>query len=258
MPAPRRSSFWETGDAMMMRKEDRFMRMSLLCATQIVTVLSTSAGAETTALSEGRSLQAWYEMGGPVMHGLSLLSVLTLALGLERGWALRRRAIAPRKVLRSLDRDDFVPAQEGSSSLDRILWACRSRSSERRTHAQRVGDAEVAEMHRNLPTLAALGNVATMLGLFGTVLGMISAFEQIAQVGVGNAAIVAEGIFEALVTTAAGLGIGIAAFTLHTLYRRKVEAYCLEIEELVSEWLEPSRSRARTSMPMEPAEAQEA
>ena len=104
-----------------------------------------------------------------------------------------------------------------------------------RVPADALGDA----LERtSLPLLAALGNMATMLGLLGTVLGMIESFDLIAKTGTGDARVVAEGIFQALVTTAAGLMVGLVAIGAHSLLRRKAELLEVELVEKASRMLE--------------------
>jgi biopolymer transport protein ExbB len=94
-----------------------------------------------------------------------------------------------------------------------------------------AGDHEATLLRRNLPVLAALGNISTMLGLLGTVLGMIRSFQLITITGTGDARVVAGGIFTALVTTAFGLMVGIAAISIHSYLRRKVEVLEIDLEE---------------------------
>ena len=79
--------------------------------------------------------------------------------------------------------------------------------------------------------IAALGNIATMIGLLGTVLGMIQSFDLIAKTGTGDARVVAGGIFQALITTAGGLMVGISAIGAHSYLRRKVEVLEIDLEE---------------------------
>jgi biopolymer transport protein ExbB len=110
--------------------------------------------------------------------------------------------------------------------------------------------------------LAALANIATMMGLLGTVLGMIESFDLIAQTGTGDARVVAGGIFQALVTTAAGLMVGITAIAAHSFLRRKVEVLETDLdeisfrmlEELSLERQEPAPAKAAAGQ-LTPAEA---
>ena len=111
---------------------------------------------------------------------------------------------------------------------------------------------ELRQHCHRLGLLAALGNMATMMGLMGTVLGMIESFDLIAKTGTGDARVVAGGIFQALVTTAAGLMVGIFAIASHSFLRRKVESLEIELSEkgfrlLADLWLREARGSASTS-----------
>ena len=126
-----------------------------------------------------------------------------------------------------------------------------------------AGDHEATLLRRNLPVLAAIGNIATMLGLLGTVMGMIASFEIIAETGTGDAREVAGGIFQALVTTAAGLMVGISAVAAHSFLRRKAEGLEIELQETSLRMLEdlsvgrrePASAAAQTPSELTPQEA---
>lgn len=187
----------------------------------------------------GRTLRDWYALGGWVMHLLSLCSVLIVGGILERAWRLRRGAVAPRALEKAVraaaesgNRSPLVDrGADGRSALARLVEAGLS-AVEPIDRVESLGAIEAQRLRRNLPLIAALGNLATMLGLLGTVLGMIEAFELIAAAGVGDARVVAGGIFRALVTTAAGLGTGIGALSAHAFLSRKADDGIARLEEL--------------------------
>lgn len=205
---------------------------------------------QSLAASEGRTLADWYGMGGFIMHGLLGCSVLVLALVIERLWTLRRNRIIPRKFMKSImghwERREIaqVVGLCGSSdnSIARVLRAGLIHFDEGLARVEDAigvaGDHEATQLRRNLAVLAALGNIATMMGLLGTVLGMIESFDLIAKTGTGDARVVAGGIFTALVTTAAGLMVGITAIGFHSYLRRKVEVLELDLEETSFRMLE--------------------
>ncbi len=192
---------------------------------------------------EGRTLADWYAMGGWIMHGLVLCSILTIAMVFERVWSLRRGAVIPRRFMRALMehwRARDIPAvismcAQSDVSIARVLRAGLLHFDEGLVRVEGAievaGDHEATLLRRNLSVLSALGNIATMMGLLGTVLGMIDAFDVIAQTGTGDARVVAGGIFQALVTTAAGLVVGISAVAMHSYLRRKVEILEIDLEE---------------------------
>jgi len=208
-----------------------------------------------------RSLSQWYALGGWVMHLIALCSVLAGGVVLERAWALRSRAVAPPDVVEELRRaggagrlEQVRALTEGSSSSLARLVRVGLRALERGAahpleHVASAGEAEALRLRRNLPLLAALANLATMLGLLGTVLGMIEAFDVIAAVGTGDARVVARGIFQALVTTAAGLGVGIGALAAHAALRRRAEQGLLTLETLLNELFDRPAAEATEAPP---------
>jgi biopolymer transport protein ExbB len=95
-----------------------------------------------------------------------------------------------------------------------------------------AGQHESSLLNSNLRILGAIANLTPMMGLLGTVFGMIKAFNVISQSGTGNPGLVASGISEALITTAAGMIVGIPALALYHYYRAKIDRYVFEMEEI--------------------------
>jgi biopolymer transport protein ExbB len=195
-----------------------------------------------------RTLFDWYAMGGWVMHCIAGCSVLVLAVALERAIALRPGAVVPRGLVRDLRElavrgDAKAIAERCAGDRSPLAILARIAATEwlrgdpvRAEQAvETAAGAEASRLSRNLPLLAALANLATLLGLLGTVLGMIDAFELIAAQGSSDVSVVAGGIFRALVTTAAGLSVGIPALAVHALIRRRVEGLIERIEDVLSE-----------------------
>jgi biopolymer transport protein ExbB len=100
-----------------------------------------------------------------------------------------------------------------------------------------TGQHQATVLSRNLRTLGVVANLSPMLGLFGTVVGMIRAFAVISKVGTGNPSLVAGGISEALITTAAGLLVGIPSLAAYHYFRSRGERYLFEIETIAFELL---------------------
>jgi biopolymer transport protein ExbB len=208
----------------------------------VAPTFAVGATPEVTRSMAARTMADWYAMGGPAMHALVLCSVLILAIVLERCHALRRRAFVPKVLARSLREAIDVGNRHEIKRLveeDHSVLADLARTALEGQHARERLEAEGAaaahQAQRNLPLLATLGNLATMVGLLGTVLGMVEAFDVIAQSGTGDARIVAGGIFRALVTTAAGLTIGIGALGAHALFNRRATDFIVALESLVTE-----------------------
>ena len=210
--------------------------------------IRSAVGAETAPADgeEGDGRRTFAELwgyGGWIMYVLLVLSAVVLTLVLERLVALRTNAVMPRKFMRQL----MEPWRKGDLSQVTKLCAASQVSIARVLRAgllhydeglARVEDAvdaagnhEATILRRNLGLISSLGNISTMIGLLGTVLGMIQAFDVIAKTGTGDARIVAGGIFQALITTAAGLMVGITAVGAHSFLRRRVEVLEINLEE---------------------------
>ena len=202
---------------------------------------AAAAGDEDT--TRDRTLGDGFAMGGWIMYVLVVVSALSTILILERFWATRRGAIIPRRFLQQV-RDHAhrrdIPAllqhcAESENAIARVLRAglvhFEQGLSRMEDGIETAGEHEAAVLNRNLPLLAALGNMSTMFGLLGTVLGMILSFDLIAQTGTGDARVVADGIFQALITTAAGLMVGLYAIAFHSWLRRRVQVLEIELEE---------------------------
>ncbi len=119
----------------------------------------------------------------------------------------------------------------GGPSLDRVPEISRGAM-------ERAAGREVARLERYLGLLATLGNVSPFVGLFGTVLGIIKAFQAMAETGSGGLGTVSAGIAEALVATAAGLFVAIPAVIAYNAFLGKVRMFALELEHAASELLD--------------------
>lgn len=187
--------------------------------------------------------------GGPLMIPLALCSVLALAVIVERAWNLRHdRILPPQEIehLRNLiDRGEFIRAEEYASSrrsaLNNLLVpALENRRQSRELIREVVRDAgrqEVPELERYLGVLGTVASISPLLGLLGTVLGMIQVFSVISMQGVGQADALAGGISQAMITTATGLAIAIPALAAYNYFVSKAEGLVLEIERLVLEMI---------------------
>lgn len=185
--------------------------------------------------------------GGPVMIPLLLCSVLALAVIVERAWNLRHDRILPPDEIEHLrgliETREFARAEEYATSrpspLNNILVpALQNRRESREVLREVVRDAgrqEVPGLERYLGILGTVASISPLLGLLGTVLGMIQVFAVISQQGVGQADALAGGISQAMITTAAGLTIAIPALAAYNLFVARAEALVLEIEHLVLE-----------------------
>ncbi len=177
------------------------------------------------------------------MAPIILCSILALTIIAERFWSLRRSKVVPYDLGKlvedwaarhELDRRHIDQLRSGSA-LGRVLAAGlinRHRSRDLIKEAvEDTGRHVVHELERFLNTLGTIAGISPLLGVLGTVIGMIKVFSAIMVHGVGNANQLAGGISEALLTTAAGLTVAIPSFFFYRYFKGKVEAYVVSMEE---------------------------
>jgi biopolymer transport protein ExbB len=185
--------------------------------------------------------------GGPLMVPIALCSVISLAVFLERMWALQRNHILPTHFLSVID--PYVRerkwsearhlADQSDSAVARILRGGLRRLGETRSGLregmEEAGRRVADRMGWSLGALSAVANVAPLLGLLGTVTGMIDVFqrvdESIQYTGDVQAGALASGIWEALLTTAAGLSVAIPSFIAFKYLEGRIDRYIHELEE---------------------------
>jgi len=191
------------------------------------------------------SLFPLIERGGWVMWPITLLSVLALAIILERTWVLvvRSERIIPRSFLRELearlDRNEIkeavVACRRDDSLMARVILAGLSQFGSPRSVVREAfedaGRRESQELERFLGMLAAIAGVSPLLGLLGTVLGMIQIFQQIAGEHIGQYESLAGGIYVALITTAAGLIVAIPSYLAYRSFAGLADIKTREMEE---------------------------
>lgn len=181
--------------------------------------------------------------GGPVMWPILLCSVLAAAIMLERLWTLQRKRVIPRELTdrvwklvetRTLN-DRHIEALSRNSPLGRILAAGLANRHQGREIMKEViedtGRHVVHELERFLNALGTIAAISPLLGLLGTVTGMIQAFEAITSEGVGDPRVLSGGIGEALITTAAGLIVAIPALIGYRYLRGLVDFLVVEMEK---------------------------
>ncbi len=182
------------------------------------------------------------QQGGIVMYLLLAVSILTLTVIFERAWTLRRSEVIPLDDIKSMEvavRNGDVNralqvCRQRNTAMGRILTVALENSGVRRSIMKEIleeaGRQEVAKMERFIGVLGLIAAMAPLLGLLGTVVGMIEVFQQISLVGVGKADALAGGISKALNTTAAGLTVAIPALIAHRFFEARVDHLVIEIE----------------------------
>jgi len=181
--------------------------------------------------------------GGILMVPIIACSILALAIILERFWTLRVSRVAPPQTTNELWRwikkkelnGRKLKALQASSPLGRILAGGLMNAKHGREIMKESIEHEASQVIHDLERfLNPLGTVATitpLLGLLGTVIGMIKVFAEIQLAGVGNAGNLAGGISEALITTAAGLSVAIPALICHRYFIRRVDELVVGMEQ---------------------------
>ena len=181
--------------------------------------------------------------GGWLMVPIILCSVISVAIIIERLWTLKKDNVAPADLVVDIEQlleqhqiaEDRLEELERSSYLGRILVAglCVSNqtSAEIRRSIEEAGRHVVHELEKYLNALGTIAAITPLLGLLGTVIGMIKVFAAITAVGVGNPQILAGGISEALITTAAGLSVGIPSLMFHRYFKGKINELIVDMEQ---------------------------
>lgn len=182
------------------------------------------------------------QAGGWLMLPIILCSIAAIAIIIERFWTLTPARIAPRNALAEvwskLRHNQLDAAQlrelRTSSPLGQILAAGLVNAKSGRAimieSIEQAASHVVHDLERYLSALGTIASIAPLLGLLGTVLGMIDIFSDLMRVGAGNAGNLSGGIAKALITTAAGLTVAIPALAAYRFFLRRVESLVVELE----------------------------
>lgn len=188
--------------------------------------------------------------GGWVMIPLVLASITMVGIVLERFWSLRRSAVVPGKLgaeVRAWARSakierDHLEKLRSNSPLGAVLEAIvahRQRSREViREKAEEAGRQVVHQLGRYLNLLGTIATISPLLGLIGTVSGLIRMFLVITKAGIGDANALAGGIGEALIATAFGLCVAVLAYLFHRTLRGRVQDLALDLEREASQLID--------------------
>lgn len=188
--------------------------------------------------------------GGWVMWPILACSVLAMAIICERLWSLRPKRILPPQLVAqvwNLYRKDqldstYLRQLQTSSPLGAVLAAgLANHRYGREVMKEAIEDAGrqvTHELERFLDSLGTIASISPLLGLLGTVLGMIKVFSAITAAGVGEPKVLAGGIAEALITTAAGLSVAIPVLIFHRYFQARVDELVLRMENEALRFIE--------------------
>ncbi|MCL4315912.1 MAG: MotA/TolQ/ExbB proton channel family protein [Gammaproteobacteria bacterium] len=184
-----------------------------------------------------------FKAGGWLMWPILFCGIGAVGIILERFWSLQTRYVAPKGLLFQIwqwaKSSQLTPANinalRDSSPLGRVLAAGLDNLHHSREimkeSIEEVGRHVVHELERYLNSLGTIASVSPLLGLLGTVFGMIQVFSAINVHGVGNPTEMAGGIAKALLTTAAGLSVAIPSLMFYRYFRGRVDAFVVMMEQ---------------------------
>ena len=181
--------------------------------------------------------------GGPLVIPIGLCSVIALGVFLERLWTLKRTRIIPESFILRIEEligedrvaDALLLCQENHNPMGSVMAAALRNAEKDRPRVkeavEEVGKFEGAMLERYVEIVGTCAAVAPLLGLLGTVLGMITVFQRVEEQGLGDPSVFASGIWEALITTAVGLAVAIPALIFYKYLQVRVDSLIVEMEE---------------------------
>jgi biopolymer transport protein ExbB len=195
-------------------------------------------------------------LGSPTMVVLLICSVVTVGYAVERALYFMKSKSDTQGFMKQLSvklkagdlkaATQWCDAQKGAAA--RVISQClpylHINSGDLNQRFNTAIEMEQVEMERNLSVLGTMSNIAPLLGLFGTVIGIIRAFADIARTGAGGSAVVAMGVSEALLTTAAGIVVAVIATVCFNLYVRRIRTRVIELEDVREEFFNLIRQAA--------------
>ncbi len=185
----------------------------------------------------------FFTKGGIFMYPILLCSITALAIFIERLWNLRWKHVIPREFIGDVEQlirrekipDAALRCQQNPSSMARILLVGIKNFGRKREvikeYLEEVGRQESASLERFVEGLGTIAGVSTLLGLLGTISGMIQIFSVISSQTVVNPGSLAGGISEALITTYAGLTVAIPTLVMYKYLQSRTQTLILQMEE---------------------------
>ena len=200
------------------------------------------------------------QAGGYLMWPIIACSVIAVAIVLERLWTLQEKRVLPVNVANQvwewlqqnqLEAQQIQQVQQSSPFGEVLAAGLAYRHAPREVLKEVVEDSGrhvVHDLERYLNPLGTIAAISPLLGLLGTVSGMIRSFTAITTEGVGNPAVLAGGISEALITTAAGLTVAIPALIAYRYLRGRVDGLVVKIEKESIRFIEALLHQQRTGV----------
>lgn len=190
----------------------------------------------------------WFRQGGFVMWPLLVCSIAGLTIIIERIWVLQRRRVISPNLVNAINQQPSSPettefvrklSETDQSVLGELIRATFAHASLHKTEnieaVQAVARQILGRMERGLTTLALVAELGPLLGLLGTVNGMVHLFNDVATKGLSDPTQISAGISEALIATFTGLSICIPTLVAYMFMRRRIEVMVLEMERHIDE-----------------------
>ncbi|HWL93746.1 MAG TPA: MotA/TolQ/ExbB proton channel family protein [Phycisphaerae bacterium] len=229
--------------------------MLLSCLNGFALMLAQQADASTPAAGSARIESIWDFMikGGPVMIPIAACSLVALAVIIERLLVLRRRKIIPEGFLPKLKETIAQPggrtrAIEYCRTIDTPIAEIFAVGIKRlgepldvlERHVEQAGARAILSLRRRLRVLSMVASLSPLLGLLGTIFGMIEAFQTVANSAeaLGRTELLASGIYAAMITTAAGLCVAIPVIVCYHWIAAKIDRLVEEVDQMVVEFVE--------------------
>jgi len=188
--------------------------------------------------------------GGPFMWPLLACSVLIITITIERSWFLQNRLVSPKglkaQIINLLDKESLSKKQASEianlSSLGFLLINCIKYKNLQRDNLESKIEEKAVEvkygLERNLTMLGTIATISPLLGLLGTVVGMITAFTGLTETSGANPDLLASGISQALITTAFGLFIAVPGLVMHKYFEQKITYLLITLQKEVSDFID--------------------
>tara|TARA_Y100001960_G_scaffold246948_1_gene262098 strand:- start:857 stop:1453 length:597 start_codon:yes stop_codon:yes gene_type:complete len=188
--------------------------------------------------------------GGPFMWPLLACSVLIITITIERSWFLQNRLVSPKglkaQIINLLDKESISKKQASEianlSSLGFLLINCIKYKNLQRDNLESKIEEKAIEvkygLERNLTMLGTIATISPLLGLLGTVVGMITAFTGLTETAGANPDLLASGISQALITTAFGLFIAVPGLVMHKYFEQKITYLLITLQKEVSDFID--------------------
>ena len=188
--------------------------------------------------------------GGPFMWPLLACSILIITITIERSWFLQNRLVSPKglkaQIINLLDKETISKKQASEianlSSLGFLLINCIKYKNLQRDNLESKIEEKAIEvkygLERNLTMLGTIATISPLLGLLGTVVGMITAFTGLTETAGANPDLLASGISQALITTAFGLFIAVPGLVMHKYFEQKITYLLITLQKEVSDFID--------------------